>query len=155
MVRGDYEIPRGHELTRSHSSSRGASYGGGLEGLHGLATVARDTIWSLATTHDPPMHKHAFLRRSKRYGRRDLNRNGRRNDAPTRRRVVTKTRADNEPRNFFFYEYIRKEMWNDRAHDALLSSRQFFLRSIDRKIAHPRRDETFRHILFDRASRRI
>lgn len=46
VPRCGHEIPRGHELARSHSGSHSASHGGELEGLHGLATVARDTIWS-------------------------------------------------------------------------------------------------------------
>lgn len=46
VPRCGHEIPRGQELARSHSGSHSASHGDELEGLHGLATVARDTIWS-------------------------------------------------------------------------------------------------------------
>lgn len=48
------------------------------KGLHGLANVARDTIWS-PDTHDPPMHKHAFLCCSRINDLRFLNRNRQRN----------------------------------------------------------------------------
>lgn len=76
-----FEIPRGRELgVRARHS---ASHRGKLEGLHGLAAVARDTIWSPpipVTLPLPLCTKHAFLDRSApRIPRlfRDLNRNER------------------------------------------------------------------------------